>query len=84
MATSIERDIHIENPRNHPAKTVNALRTLLARGTEVTPDPKRANFYEVEDDSVVYYIHVFPSSGKVLLLATWDCDQPAARLRKSA
>jgi hypothetical protein len=80
----VQHQIFIENPRNHPAETVNALRHLLSGGTEVIPDPKRPNFYEIEDDSIVYYIHVFPSSGKVLLLATWPSESFLARLEKSA
>ena len=35
-------------------------------------DPKRNGFYEIESDAVVYYIHVSPVTGKVLLLATWQ------------
>jgi hypothetical protein len=84
MVTCMESQICIENPRNHPAETVNALRNLLSGGTQVTPDPKRPNFYEVEDDSIVYYIHVFPTSGKVLLLATWPSESMLARMEKSA
>lgn len=79
-----EPEICIENPRNHPPATVNALRRILSAGTEVTPDPKRPNFYEVEDESIVYYIHVFPASGKVLLLATWPSESFLERLEKSA
>jgi hypothetical protein len=80
----VEREIYIENPRNHPAATVNALRELLSGGTEVRPDPKRPNFYEIEDESIVYYIHVFPASGKVLLLATWPGERLLVRMEKSA
>ena len=80
----VERELHIENPRNHPPETVSALRAILSGGTQVTPDPKRPNFYEIEDDSIVYYIHVLPTSGKVLLLATWPSESTLERLRKSA
>ena len=74
MVMCVEREIYIENPRNHPPATVAALRALLSGGTQVRPDPKRPNFYEIEDDSIVYYIHVLPASGKVLLLATWPSE----------
>jgi hypothetical protein len=80
----VERELNIENPRNHPPETVSALRELLSAGTQVTPDPKRPNFYEIEDDSIVYYIHVLPASGKVLLLATWPSESMLERMEKSA
>jgi hypothetical protein len=79
-----ERDLSIDNLRNYPPQTVSALRELLSGGTQVTPDPKRPNFYEVEDDSLVYYIHVLPTSGKVLLLATWPNEANLERLEKTA
>ena len=84
MAMCAEYELSIENLRNHPPQTVSALRELLAGGTQVTPDPKRPNFYEVEDDSTVYYIHVLPTSGKVLLLATWPNASMMERLQKTA
>jgi hypothetical protein len=84
MATCMEGEMQIENPRNHPPETVNALRELLCRGTQVVPDPKRPNFYEIEDESIVYYILVLPASGKVLLLATWPSEALLARMQQSA
>lgn len=80
----VERELDIENPRNYPPAIVSALRELLCGGTQVIPDPKRPNFYEVEDESIVYYIHVLPASGKVLLLATWPAESILERLEKSA
>jgi hypothetical protein len=84
MVMCAEYELNIENLRNHPPETVSALRELLVGGTRVTPDPKRPNFYEIEDDSIVYYIHVFPASGKVLLLATWPNESSLERLGKTA
>jgi hypothetical protein len=63
--------LQIEDVRHHPADTVRSLRRILSEGGRVTPDPKRPDFYEVASDSTVYYIHVSPVSGKILLLATW-------------
>ena len=65
------REVQIEDPRNHPAETVAALRDILSRGAKTIADPKRRGFYEVQSDSLVYYIHVSPINGNVLLLATW-------------
>jgi hypothetical protein len=62
----------IEDLGNHPATTVIRLGILLAGAVNLTPDPKRKQFYEVEGGSTVYYIHVSPVSGTIYLLATWQ------------
>lgn len=71
MGMALEHEVEIENLRNHPAEAVNVVRDLLLGGAELTPDPKRAGFYELCHDSTVYYIHVSPVTGKIILLATW-------------
>jgi hypothetical protein len=71
MVMALEREFEIEDLRNHPAKTVNVLHDLLAAGADLLPDPKRAGFYELHHESTVYYIHVSPVTGKIILLATW-------------
>jgi hypothetical protein len=71
METLLERELQIEDVRNHPARAVNELRDLLSSGAVLQPDPKRSGFYELHDGSTVYYIHVSPATGKVILLATW-------------
>jgi hypothetical protein len=72
MVANMSGKAQIEDLGNHPLETVDALRSLLTSGANTVADPKRNGFYEVESDSVVYYIHVSPVSGKVLLLATWQ------------
>jgi hypothetical protein len=74
MVMNANGELQIEDLRNHPAEMLVTLRSLLAGGAKVTPDPKRPDFYEVEDESVVYYIHVSPVTGKILLLATWPSE----------
>jgi hypothetical protein len=71
MACCSATELRIEDPRHHPPETVFALRDILSRGATILPDPKRRGFYEVQGDSLVYYIHVSPLNGNVLLLATW-------------
>ena len=71
MGMLLEREIEIEDLRHHPRKAVDVLRDSLLAGAELTPDPKRAGFYELHHDSTVYYIHVSPITGKIMLLATW-------------
>jgi hypothetical protein len=74
MLAYTERELQIEDLRNHSPEMVNTLRILMERGAGATPDPKRPDFFEVESESLVYYIHVSPTSGKILLLATWPTE----------
>lgn len=74
MKLRLERAPIIDNLRNHPAEMVEKLRALLVAGAPANPDPHRRDFYEVENCSKVYYIHLSPLSGKVMFLAAWDKD----------
>jgi hypothetical protein len=65
----------IEDLRNHPAESVETLRMLLQAGVPARPDPRRRDFYEVDNCSRVFYIHITPR-GSVLLLAIWSKDSP--------
>lgn len=71
MITNITEKLHIEDPRNHPPEIVNSLRQLITAGVSPTPDPKRAHFFEVQHETLVYYVYISPASGSVMLLATW-------------
>jgi hypothetical protein len=71
MFTRLQKDIQIEDLRNHPAELITSLRNLLAGDAKILPDQKRDGFYEVEDRARTYYIHVSPVTGKILLLAAW-------------
>jgi hypothetical protein len=84
MVMTLEREMQIEDLRNHPAETLKMLRDLLFSGVRVTPDPKRADFYELEDVETVYYIHISPISGKILLLATWPTEAALAEAGTTA
>ena len=63
----------IEDLRNHSADSIKALHTLLQAGAPARQDPRRPNFYEVDNCSRVFYIHITPK-GKVWLLAIWTQD----------
>ena len=67
----------IENLRNYPAELVEKLQGLLAAGVEAQPDPRRKGFYDVHNDTRVFFIHVSPVSGNVLLLGSWLKEQAA-------
>jgi hypothetical protein len=64
--------LEIETPRNHSAEIQERLRQLLGSGVTARPDPKRPDFFEIEDETQVFYIHVAQPSGNVTLLAVWD------------
>ena len=68
------KEVQIEDLRNHSPETVMTLKRVLSCGAKVTPDPKRAGFYEVESRGTVYYIYAPSLNGKVLLLATWPSE----------
>jgi hypothetical protein len=74
MVVNCGSELQIEDVRHHPVEMVAMLRNLLCEGAKVTADPKRSGFYEVESGDVVYYIHMSPTSGKILLLATWPAE----------
>lgn len=76
MILKLKEDLAIENLLNYSEETVEKLRKLLADGAEATLDPHRHNFYDVQNGSRTFFIHVCPS-GKVLLLATWLKDDRA-------
>lgn len=76
MILRLEKTPIIDNLRKYPAATVERLRGLLAAGAPAQADPRRKNFFEVEGDCQVFYIHVTPFKSKVLLLATWDKGCP--------
>jgi len=78
MVLRLTNELVVKDLRNHPAATVERLRTLLAAGGTAQADPKRENFYELEDENQVYYLYVYPRGTKVLLLATWQKEAAAA------
>ena len=75
MVMRWEREMQIEDLRNHPAELVMRLRTLLTNGAQVNPDPRHPGFHEIESDEHVFYVHISPYTGKILLLATWPSEK---------
>jgi hypothetical protein len=64
--------VKVENPRAYEPGAVEHLQYLLNVGVPAERDPKRENFYEIESSSEIFYIHVSPVSGNVVLLARWN------------
>jgi hypothetical protein len=63
--------VTVENPRAYEAGAIEHLRYLLEVGSSAQRDPRRENFYEVDGGSEIFYIHVSPVSGNIVLLAKW-------------
>lgn len=72
MVLTIEPALEIEAPRNHSLETQERLRQLLDSGASARPDPKRPDFFEIEGDTQVFYVHTVKATSKVTLLAVWD------------
>ncbi len=72
MVIQIKEGAQIENPRSYSPQEVKQLRHLLATGGVVQRDPRRENFYEIEGNGEIFYIHISPISGAVVLLAKWN------------
>ena len=72
MVMCLERELEIEDLRNHSQEMVTRLRDVLARRANVVPHPKRPGFYEVKLRGQLYFIYISPNTGKVLLIAGWN------------
>jgi hypothetical protein len=75
MVMCLERELEIEDLRNHSREMIAQLRDVLANGATAIPDPKRTGFYEVKRREQIYYIYVSPNTGKVLLIAAWSHEE---------
>lgn len=83
MILKINGPIRIENLRHYPEEMVDRLRGVLVAGACASPDPRRKNFYDLEDGDRIFYIYISPT-GKVLLLATWTREGvPLATLQEA-
>jgi hypothetical protein len=72
MVMCSERELEIEDLRNHSQEMITRLRDVLACGANVVPDPKRPGFYEVKLRGQLYFIYISPNTGKVSLIAGWN------------
>jgi len=52
----------IDDPREYGPDAVNDLRNLLTAGGCAQRDPRRENFYELENGGYTFYIHISPST----------------------
>jgi len=75
MVICVERELEIEDLRNHSQEMVTHLRDVLAGGADIIPDPKRPGFYELKLRGQLYFIYLSPHAGKVLLIAGWNGEE---------
>ena len=64
----------IEDLRYHPTELIVELQNLVASCAQAIPDPKHPDLYEIKSDTHVFYVHISPVSGKILLVATWPAE----------
>jgi hypothetical protein len=79
----IAAQFRIEDPRGHSPETLRRLREALASDAPVNPDARRPNFFEVQAEDQVFYIHISPITQRITLLATWACE-PEFEIERSA
>jgi hypothetical protein len=68
----LEQRPTIENLRNYPLEFVDQLERVLLEGVSAQEDPSRTNFYDIEHNDRTYFVHLSPSTEKVMLLAVWS------------
>jgi len=74
------KEVKVDNLRHYSDEVVDKLRGLLLKGADAAADPQRQGFYDVYNGTRVFYIHISPVSGNVMLLASWlrECAAAAA------
>ncbi len=74
------QEVKVDNLRNYSGEVVDKLRGLLLTGADADEDPQRRGFYDVYNGTRVFFIHISPVSGNVILLASWsrECAAVAA------
>lgn len=71
MLLQIKYRPDVDNLRNYPVEIIQELEELLLSGGSAQPDPKRKDFYDLENLGRRFFIHISPTTAKVMLIATW-------------
>ena len=74
----------MDNLRNYPAEIIKELEELLLSGGSALPDPKRKDFYDLENLGRTFFIHISPKTAKVILIATWPHIVPVSEFAHCA
>jgi hypothetical protein len=61
----------VDNLRNYPVENIKELEELLLSGGSALPDPKRKDFYDLDNHERTFFIQISSITGRVVLLATW-------------
>lgn len=73
----------VRDLRQHSPEIVRTVHALLASGTCLKADPKRPSFYELSNETDVFYIYVSPVDGTIELLATWAKYESTETIRRA-
>jgi hypothetical protein len=84
MVMRWERNLEVQDVRNHSPEVVRGLENLLLKGASLTPDARHPGFFEIQAEDRVYYVHIVPNSNKVLLLAAWSNEREFAAIAGAA
>ena len=71
MLLRMEHLSGVDNARNYPPEIIRELEQLLMVGGSASPDPRREGFYDLENQERIFFIHISPITGRVVLLAVW-------------
>jgi hypothetical protein len=84
MLLQMKQRPDVDNPRNYPPEIIEELEELLLSGGPSVPDPKREDFYDLENHGRTFFIYVSPKTGRVTLLGTWLHAMPPSELADCA
>jgi hypothetical protein len=84
MLLQMKQRPDVDNLRNYPAAIIEELEELLLSGGSALPDPKRKDFYDLENHRRTFFIYTSPKTGRVTLLGTWLHAMPASELADCA
>jgi hypothetical protein len=74
----------VDNLRNYPVENIKELEELLLSGGSALPDPKRKDFYDLDNHERTFFIQISSITGRVVLLATWLRAERAVELTDCA
>ena len=71
MLLKIKHRPDVDNLRNYPTEIIKELEELLLSGGSALADPKRKDFYDLENLGRIFFVHISSTTAKVMLIATW-------------
>jgi hypothetical protein len=71
MTINVREVEKIRDGRRHAPEIFRRFKALLHDGATISNDPKRPDFYELQNRDEAFYFYLSPITGEVLLLAVW-------------